>query len=95
MAKHWWSDSSAFIELEIEEGDVLYAAHQGDCENEVRDLQAAPYIKAQVDKLDPVTVSKVLKECGAWNEEELADKEMNIVRLLWVAVWDLKEEHCL
>lgn len=40
----------------------------------------------------PDAIRAELKECGAWDAEELADDEANRRRILWVAAWNVAEE---
>jgi hypothetical protein len=88
----WWSSSSGTIELQMSLDDAESASHQGQCLNDVKALAQMPHIKAQLDSLDPSDVAKELKVYGAWDDEELADHDENMLRLLWVAAGDIKEE---
>lgn len=47
----------------------------------------------QLARLVPATVAEALKEYGAWSDEELADHDQNLTRLLWLACSDVAEEH--
>jgi hypothetical protein len=40
----------------------------------------------------PDDIRNALRECGAWDDEELADDEQNRHRYLWVAACDLGEQ---
>jgi hypothetical protein len=40
---------------------------------------------------DPEAVRGYLGEFGAWDEDELADDEANLLRLVWVAACELRE----
>jgi hypothetical protein len=89
----WWSSSSGCIELNITKAQARMCFHSGDCEPEVRYLITCyPKIRQQLQKIEPTLLVKVLKEYGAWNTTELADHEMNKIRLLWIATGDLAEE---
>jgi hypothetical protein len=90
--KVWWTSSSGLIELQIDLDDAMGASHPGDNEMAVRELMAKPYMKQQLAKLSPIGVSKELKEYGAWDDQELADPEMNLVRLVWCAAHDINGE---
>ena len=89
--KEWFSTSSGRIELEIDADDAESCSHSGDCEEDIEALMYKPYIKNQLEKLDPKVVKRELKEYGAWNDDELNDHEMNLVRLLWIACGDIAE----
>jgi hypothetical protein len=80
------------IDLSIRLADARSASHQGDCEADVRTLLAEPYISRQFDAINPDAIRTELGEYGAWNATELADDEMNRVRILWLACGNLDEE---
>ncbi len=88
----WWSCSSGRIELQITEDQAANASHQGQCDDDVRALSCEPNIKKQLDALDPLLVTKELSEYGAWSDDELADHEQNLQRLLWIACNDIMED---
>ncbi len=87
----WWSTGSGLIELNITKAQAARGSHQGQCIDDIRALLQVPKIQKQLDKLDPVLVSKELREYGAWNEEERADHTANLERLLWIACGDINE----
>ena len=81
----YWASFNLF-EMRIPGQAVLDCAHSGDCEADVR--RWAPLIRQQVEadnfpnKPDPDKIRKELEEYGAWDETELADDEMNWIRLV-------------
>jgi hypothetical protein len=85
----WWSSSSGTIELQMSLDDAESASHQGQCLDDVKALAQMPHIKAQLDSLDPSDVAKELKGYGAWDDEELADHDENVLRLLWIAAGEI------
>ena len=89
----WWTESLGRIELQITLKQAQACAHPGDCEADVRALRQVPAIRRQLDKLEPKTVADSLREYGAWDDQELADHDWNLTRLLWVACNDIAEEH--
>lgn len=89
----WWSDGSGRIELRIPLRLARFCSHPGDCEADVVDARRADLIKRQLDRLVPSAVAECLKEYGAWSDEELADHDMNLTRLLWIACGDVVEQH--
>jgi hypothetical protein len=50
-----------------------------------------PSIKKQLDRLDPDRVREVLRDYGAWDDNELSDHDANLDRLLWIACGDIVE----
>lgn len=89
----WWTESLGRIELRIPLRLAQSCAHPGDCTNDVEDARRAPLVKDQLDRLSPSVVAESLKEYGAWSDEELADHDMNLTRLLWCACGDIVEEN--
>ena len=88
----WWGESLGRIELQIAREDAESALHPGPCDADVSRLRDVPYIGEQLDKLSPALVAEYLRECGAWDAEELANHENNLDRLLWIACCDISEE---
>lgn len=88
-----WTCSSGRIELQIKLEDAENCSHSGRCDEDVEALLKVPYIVKQLAKLDPELVRKELREYGAWDDEELADHEVNLSRLLWIACGDVREEN--
>jgi hypothetical protein len=89
----WWTESLGRIELRITLKQAQSCSHPGDCEADVRALRQVPAIRRQLDKLEPKVVVDSLREYGAWDDQELADHDMNLTRLLWLACCDIAEEH--
>jgi len=88
--KYWYSNA---IELEIELEDAEQGSHQGSCDNDIEELIDVPYIRAQLDTVDPGKLIEDLGEYGAWDDDELEDHEQNLRRLLWLACGDITEEN--
>jgi hypothetical protein len=91
----WWSESSGRIELKMTLKQAQSCSHPGRCDDDVVALRQVPAIKRQLEKLDPKLVADCLREYGAWDEEQLADHEYNLDRLLWIAACDIAEENFL
>jgi len=66
--------------------DLADCAHQGDCEESVRG-----FIRNYGVTADAEDCRDFLKPFGAWDAEELADDEMNLVRAVWVVAGNLKD----
>ena len=71
---------------------VSACSHSGRCDDDVKEAIQLPYIKKQLNKIDPVKLSKELKEYGAWDELERSNHLDNLSRILWIACNDIKEE---
>lgn len=88
----WWSCGSGYTELQIRKSDARRGSHQGQCDADIAELRKVPYIKAQLDALDPERVRKTVAEMFAdVTPEELADHNSNLDRLLWLACGDIVE----
>jgi len=89
----WWTSSSGRIELEIPLEVAASINHSGPADADVAAARKIPFIAEQLDKIDQDTLAAELKEYGAWDDEELADREASLDRLLWVAACDVDDEH--
>ena len=87
----YWNDSYGFIELNITKAQARAGHHQGQCDQDIADLRRVPSIKKQLDQLDPNRVREVLRDYGAWDDDELSDHDANLDRLLWIACGDIVE----
>lgn len=88
----WWSSGSGRIELQLTQEHVDCGYHTGQCDEDIAFLRREPEIKAQLEKLDPELIRSELRECGAWDDDDLADHEANLDRLLWLACGDMHDE---
>ena len=80
---------SGRIVLEIKAEDARLGYHSGRCDADISDLRIAPYIAKQLSDLPRDVLASELKEYGAWNDEELADHDANLSRILWLACGDI------
>jgi hypothetical protein len=87
----WWSSSSGQIELQMTKAQAQVMSHSGSCDADVADGRKIPAIKRQLDKIKPEVLKLVLKEYGAWDDEELNDHEQNLDRILWLAAGDIAD----
>lgn len=79
------------IEFGMTMDQAKSCSHSGDNEDAVRALLAAPAIYSQLNTLDPKQIARALKGYGAWDEAELADHDMNLVRFLWIAAGNIAD----
>ena len=89
---YWFTTSNGRIELNISLDDALSGSHPGQCDDDVKSLSDLPYIREQLDKIDPGVLVDELLEYGAWDRYELIDHETNLQRILWLACGDIREE---
>ena len=88
----WASTGSGRIELQMSLSEAQSASHQGQCDDDVQALSRLPHIEAQLNEISPALLRTELQEYGAWDEEQLADHEQNLQRLLWSLAGDIVEE---
>ena len=87
-----WISSSGRIELNITKAQAREASHQGRCDDDVYALSQEASIRRQLDRIsDPEILAAELREYGAWDDQELADHEQNLQRILWIAAGDIVE----
>ena len=89
----WWTSSSGEIELVVHVDDAHKGYHQGACDNDIAELIDADYIKAQLNRVPPETLSKTLKEYffDSDDDPECKNHENNKLRLLWIACGDIAD----
>lgn len=88
----WFSTSSGQIELQLTKAQAKQGSHQGKCDDDIADLRKVPSISRQLDKIDPTLLIEELREYGGWEDDELADHDTNLARILWIACGDIVEE---
>lgn len=74
--------------IELTKRDALDMAIPG-CDNEPYVRQLLPKYRRQLEKIGNDKIVAELKEYGAWDDSELEDQEMNMVRILWLAAHDI------
>ncbi len=88
----FYISSSGRIEIEMSCDEARSASHQGRCDDDVLALSEMPAIAAQLAALDPADVRRELDGYGCWDDQELADHQQNLQRVLWLAAGDVAEE---
>lgn len=86
-----WATFNRF-ELQMTKTQAASASHAGQCDDDVRELLKLPDIKRQLKKIDDATLAEELKEYGAWDAEELRDRDANEMRIVWIAACNIREE---
>ena len=85
----WWTGN--YTELQLTKTHAVIGSHPGPCDADVAYLRTLPAIRRTLNRLDPESVRKELKDYGAWDETELANHDENLTRLLWIACGDIQE----
>lgn len=78
-------------DLKLTSRDAADCNHSGQCDDDVKAVMLKPYVKKQLDALDPSTLSKELSEYGAWDDTELANHTDNLMRWVWISAGDIDE----
>ena len=91
----YWASFNRF-EMRLSGECVEACSHSGACDDDV--AHWAPIVRAQVEtdaftnRPTPNKIRAELKECGAWDADELADDEANWRRIVWIAAGNIAEE---
>lgn len=88
----YYTSGSGRIELQITKKQAEIGSHSGSCDNDIAYLRTLPAIKRQLAKLDAETLKNELAEYGAWDDNDLANYDENLTRILWIACGDIQEE---
>ncbi len=88
-----WNASNYGNDIRLIRSDAKKCSQSGDCGPHIEELLKKPYIKKQVETLNPCQLTKELKEYGAWDSEELKDHQENIKRWLWISAGDIAERN--
>lgn len=76
-----------YIELTLEDAEAI--SHSGSYDQEVAELMDVPYVKAQMDAINPQSLISELNEYGTWDDNELSGHDQNLHRILWLAGGDI------
>lgn len=78
--------------IELPEDVVNACNHSGPCDEDVDRAMELPEIKAELSEIDPEQLRKELSEYGAWDDQELANHQDNLKRILWIAAGNIQDE---
>lgn len=92
MRNYHWTSSEGRLCLRLTEEQVSTGHHSGDCQADVEAIQQDDSLAPQLAEWDPEDLRHELKGYGAWNAEELADHEMNLTRMVWIACGDCADD---
>ena len=88
----YWTTGSGRIELNLTKRQAEACSHPGPCDADVLHTSHEPAVARQLRKIDPALLRVELMEYGAWGAEELADHDINLQRLVWIAAGDIHDE---
>ena len=80
------------FEIKMTKEQAKSASHRGRCDDDVEALLKEPTIARQFKKIDMSDIRAELKEYGCWTDEELANDEDSLNRILWIAAGNIVEE---
>lgn len=89
----WYSSGNGHINLQITLVQAQQGSHQGQCDADIAELRKVPKIRRQLEKIDAQQLRDELDGYGAWDSIELADHDINLTRILWLACGDIAQEH--
>ncbi len=89
---NYWSSGSGRIELNLSMDIASKGYHSGACDLDIAELRSLSHIDNQLKAISPELLISELKEYGAWGNEELANHEDNLDRLLWLACGDIVDQ---
>ena len=86
-----YTTGSGKIEIEITKRQAQKGYHAGQCDKDIDGLRKDHKIANQLKMIDSEVLREELRHWGAWNDEELANHEHNLDRILWLACADIVE----
>jgi hypothetical protein len=87
----WFSSGSGRIELRMTLAQAESMSHGGQCAADVNAGRECPSLAKQLAAIGPAVLRAELKEYGAWTAEELAEHDLNLNRILWLAANSVRE----
>lgn len=88
---YWFTNSSGLVNILLPGGAVLDIAQSGPADTAVALWRTDERIAKELEEITDEELRNDLREYGAWDDEELEDREANLDRLLWLAAWDIAE----
>jgi len=80
------------FEIGLTLDDALRGCHRGACDADIASLVSVPYIAEQLAQVPEIDLVTSLRDTGAWDDDELQDRDINIERALWIACGDIVDE---
>ena len=88
----WAYLGNSEIEIYLTKKDVKNGLHSGPCDDDIAKIIKKPYIKKQFNKITDNSLIATLQEYGAWDIDELQDRQQNSARIVWIACGDIQED---
>ena len=92
----WWTSSDGRLNLEMTREDADSVSQPGkDAEEDVKFLRKHnAKLAAQLDEMKDADIVSELGEYGTWDEEELSDRDANLMRIVWLAGGSIADGQC-
>jgi hypothetical protein len=88
-----YTSNLGLIELNIPTEVVETCYHAGNCSDDIAYIRRTNAdIERQLQSVNQQVLRDELAEYGAWDDAELADRDANLNRLLWLACGELADE---
>jgi hypothetical protein len=78
--------------IEMTQEQAESASHPGPCDNDVAYLLTLPEIQSQLAEISSEDLVSELFEYGAWDSEELSERDDNEARIIWIAAGSISYE---
>jgi len=74
--------------IQMPDDAVAECHHQGQCDADVEYWQG----KIDLSHISDDKLSAELSEYGAWNDDELSDRQANELRIIWIAAGNIQDD---
>ena len=78
--------------IKMTKDQALSVSHVGQCDDDVKELIKNPKIKRELKRISDQDLTAELKEYGAWDSEELENRQENEERIIWLAGCNIKDQ---
>lgn len=88
-----WIDGMGYLKtmIKIKISDAETLASRGESIGTVKRMREESFYENQLQEIKPENLRKVLREYGAWDDQELENHDENLNRILWIAGCDVAE----
>lgn len=78
------SNSTGSIKIEVPRDVVMRIGTNKTCTSNIDRERLEGGLNTRLTTLDPAAVLTALREYGEWDDDQLADTDFNLNRLLWI-----------
>jgi len=80
-----------YFDIGLTREQVTACSHSGSCDDDVETVLQTEEMKNQLSKISDENLIKVLRDLGAWDQDEFQDRKANEMRIVWIAAGDIAE----